>query len=449
MRSLVHLNFSFCESVSVQVKQLKNWNVIEVNTMIAMTNAIETFNVSVCIVTQTDIFEGKHKANLEELITRYPCIEWVAIITSKLLHLSSVRSFIRDYFYDYHRLPIGLARLSASLGHAYGMANLKVDNNSHNTISPLLQIIGASEWVNEVSLFLGKVASSEASVLVTGESGTGKELIAKTIHSLSDRTDKPFVAINCGAIPAHLIQSELFGHERGAFTGAHKLKIGRIEAANHGTLFLDEIGDLPLPLQVNFLRVLQEGKIERVGGNESILLDIRVISATNINLENAIVEGKFRQDLYYRLNVLNVGIPPLRDRQGDAKLLANHFLKQFTSHQHRSITGFKKSAEVMIASYSWPGNIRELINRVKRAVILCDSSRISLQDLGFEAGDEQNKSTMTLACAREQADKSIISLSLTCTDHNISAASRLLDISRLSLYRLMNKYALEAKKHNN
>jgi len=446
MRSIVHLNFAFCESASIQVKQLKNWNVIEVNTMAAMTSAIEEFEVSVCMVTQTDIFDVKHKTNLEDLIKQYPCIEWVAILASKLLHLSSVRSFIRDYFYDYHRLPIELTRLSASLGHAYGMANLKVDNKSHDASSPSLQIIGASEWVKEIKLFLGKIASSEASVLITGESGTGKELVAKTIHSLSDRADKSFVAINCGAIPVHLIQSELFGHEKGAFTGAHKLKIGRIEAANNGTLFLDEIGDLPLPLQVNFLRVLQEGKIERVGGNDTILLDIRVISATNINLEKAIVEGEFRQDLYYRLNVLNIGVPPLRDRQGDAKLLANHFLKQLTSHQHRSITGFNNSAETMIASYSWPGNIRELINRVKRAVILCESAKISLQDLGFDAGDEKNINTMTLACAREQADKSIIELSLACTDHNISAASRLLNISRLSLYRLMNKYAVESKK---
>jgi len=446
MRSVVHLNFAFCERASIKVKQLKDWNVIEVSTVTAMTNAIETFDVSVCIVTQTDIFDGKHKSNLEEFIKQYPGIEWVAILSSKLLYLSSVRSFIRDYFYDYHRLPIELTRLSASLGHAYGMANLKVDNKSHNAIAPSFQIIGESEWVNEINPFLRKVASSDASVLVTGESGTGKELVAKTIHSLSDRADKPFVAINCGAIPEHLIQSELFGHEKGAFTGAHKLKIGRIEAANYGTLFLDEIGDLPLPLQVNFLRVLQEGKIERVGGNETILLDIRVISATNINLEKAIAEGGFRQDLYYRLNVLNVGVPPLRDRPGDAKLLANHFLKQLTSHQHRPITEFNKSAEVMIASYSWPGNVRELINRVKRAVVLCENSKISLQDLGFVAGDEKNKNTMTLACAREQADKSIIALSLACTDHNISAASRLLNISRLSLYRLMDKYAFQSKK---
>jgi DNA-binding NtrC family response regulator len=451
MRTLVHLNCFCYEDKETLKDNLRDWAVIKTHSMAEAKDAMIESNASVCIVSIDENLIVRQRVQLEELIKQFKSVEWVAILPSKLLELSSVCILIRSYFYDYHTLPIDISRLNTSLGHAYGMANLSLSNaylskrSENDKFSVSLNMVGESKELTNVASFIKKVAPVDASVLITGESGTGKELVAKSIHAHSSRSSKPFIAINCGAIPEHLIQSELFGHEKGAFTGATKQRIGRLEAANEGTVFLDEIGDFPLRLQVNLLRCLQEGIIERVGGNQSVFLDLRVVAATNIDLEVAVNEGRFRQDLYYRLNVLHVDIPPLRNRARDSNLLASYFLQKFSSDRKRSPKGFTRKAEDIIASYSWPGNIRELMNRVKRAALLCEGIQVSPADLGFDDSCEWQQEIMTLAGAREEADKSIIVRSLECTNHNISAASKLLDISRLSLYRLISKYSLDTK----
>ncbi|MGF1644471.1 MAG: sigma-54 interaction domain-containing protein [Thiotrichales bacterium] len=309
------------------------------------------------------------------------------------------------------------------------------------------EIVGQSAAMQRVFKAIRKVAPDGAPVLITGESGTGKEVVAHKIHRLSERADGPFVAVNCGAIASNLIQSELFGHVKGAFTGAHKTKIGRLESANRGTIFLDEIGDLGLDLQVNLLRFLQEKTIERVGGVESIQLDVRVIAATHVNLINAVKEGKFREDLFYRLNVLQLRLPPLREREEDILAIATHYLHVFVKEQEGSrVEDFTEEAKRVMNAYPWPGNIRELINRVRRAVVMCDTRLITPNDLGMERRDGNRDHMPTLAEVRAMAEQQAINSAIRRNRGNIAAASRQLGVSRVTLYQLMGKYGL-AKEH--
>ena len=277
-------------------------------------------------------------------------------------------------------------------------------------------------------------------MFISGESGTGKELTALAIHERSPRRKSPFVPINCGAIPHHLLQSELFGYERGAFTGANQRKIGRVEAANGGTLFLDEIGDLPMESQASLLRFLQEGKIERLGGHESIPVDVRIISATHVVLEGAKSDGRFRQDLFHRLCVLRVDEPPLRARGKDIELLAHHILGKFKTDGARKIRGFTPSAIAAMYNYNWPGNVRELINRVRRAIVMAENKLISAEDLDLANYSEQQ--TMSLAQAREAAEKRAIEVALLRHRHRLNEAAADLGISRVTLYRLMGSHGL-------
>jgi DNA-binding NtrC family response regulator len=287
-----------------------------------------------------------------------------------------------------------------------------------------------------------KVANTDASVFISGESGTGKELTALAIHERSPRRKEPFIAINCGAIPHHLLQSELFGYERGAFTGAHQRKIGRVEAAHGGTLFLDEIGDLPLESQASLLRFLQEGKIERLGGRESIAVDVRVISATHVDLEGAMREARFRTDLFHRLCVLRIDEPPLRARGKDIEILAHHILHKFKTDGPRRIRGFAPSAIEAMYSYKWPGNVREMINRVRRAIVMAEGKLITADDL--DLGQFTDQETVTLAQARDTAEKRAIEAALLRNRHRLNEAATDLGISRVTLYRLMAAHGLRA-----
>ncbi len=298
--------------------------------------------------------------------------------------------------------------------------------------SPAMQVVLQS---------ISKMAAADAPVYILGESGTGKELAARAIHRQSARRQGPFQAINCAALPAQLIQSELFGHEKGAFTGAHQRNIGRIEAANGGTIFLDEIGDLPLDLQATLLRFLQENTVERLGSLESIKVDVRVISATNIDLQQAVEDDYFREDLYYRLNVLQLPLPPLRERLGDIELLANYYLRKFAAEYKRNIKGFNQLALQLLNSYTWPGNIRELMNRVRRAVIMCENPWISPADLELDRRQCRGLLT-TLAEARAEADRQVIRATLRYCRNNITRAARQLGVSRVTLYKLIEKYGL-------
>ncbi len=381
---------------------------------------------------------------LEELFQLTSEMEWVGLVEAENLPLDKTRELIANYLIDYHTLPIDNSRLLNSLGHAYGMANVR-----HSLLNPTTvrlhdyQMIAVSPAMYRVFGKLERIAAVDASVMISGESGTGKELVAHAIHNQSKRAVGPFIAVNCGSIHASLVQTELFGHEKGAFSGAHKRTIGRIESANGGTLFLDEIGDLPLDLQVNLLRFLQEKTISRVGGNEQIPVDVRVITATHKDLDEAVKNGSFRDDLFYRLHVLSIKLPRLSDRIEDIKPLAQYFLHQFESESSHKILGFSRQAIKCMDSYDWPGNVRELINRVERAVVMCQGPLITPEDLELNS-QTTDVPLQTLAYSRSAAEKSAIQQALLKSGNNISEAARLLGISRVTLYRLMEKSGIES-----
>jgi two-component system NtrC family response regulator len=303
------------------------------------------------------------------------------------------------------------------------------------------EIMGESPAMQKVFAAIRKVATTDASVLVVGESGTGKELVAKAIHRAGDRRDGPFVVINCGAIPEALLESELFGHEKGAFTHAEARRKGKFEYANGGTLFLDEIGDLPLALQVKLLRFLQEHHIERVGGREVISLDVRVIAATNRDLKRAVAEQRFRDDLFFRLSVVTISLPPLRERGDDVMLLARAFLRQFGDHYRKEVQGFSTDAAEALQRFPWPGNVRELEHRVKRAVIMSDGLVVTPPDLELEA-PAGAETTRSLRKVRDEAERRHVQVVLQRRDGNISQAAGELGISRPTLHELIKKYGL-------
>ncbi|NTU42647.1 MAG: sigma 54-interacting transcriptional regulator, partial [Nitrospirales bacterium] len=304
--------------------------------------------------------------------------------------------------------------------------------------------VGSCPQMEEIFSTIRKIAPSDVSVLIQGESGTGKELVARAIHALSLRAGEGFIPINCGAIPENLLESELFGHEKGAFTGAYTQVQGKLEYAHNGTLFLDEIGDLPLNLQVKMLRFLQEKCIQRVGGRDDIPVDARIIAATNIDIEKAISAGKFREDLYYRLGVIMVKVPSLRERGEDVMLLSNLFLKKYSTEFKKNIKGFDQACIEQVTSYNWPGNVRELENRIQRAVIMADSSLIAPQSLGLSMNAAKKgglfSGKVTLKEAKEQVEKEIISVAMERHKGNIAKAAEDLGISRPTLYDLLKKY---------
>jgi len=313
-----------------------------------------------------------------------------------------------------------------------------------NTYS-LCGMIGISPAMNELFKLIQQVSRTDYPVLVRGESGTGKEMVAGALHSLSNRAKKPLVVINCGAIPDTLLESELFGHEKGAFTGATGRQIGKFEQADQGTVFLDEIGDMPMELQVKLLRFLQEGTIDRVGGSKTLHLDVRVIAATHVDLEQSIGDGKFREDLFYRLNVVPMVIPPLRDRREDILFLANHFIKEESQKLKRGRITLSHSAAAALSAHSWPGNVRELQNSIFRALAMADSNCIHPSDLGLsEPRESDAEPTLhTIKAAREAGERQAVLRALATTDNNISQAAKLLEVSRPTLHDLLKKHEIE------
>jgi two-component system NtrC family response regulator len=295
----------------------------------------------------------------------------------------------------------------------------------------------------KVAKTIERVASADVSVMLLGASGTGKELLARAVHEKSGRKGE-FIAINCAAIPENLLEAELFGYERGAFTGAVKSNVGKIELAEGGTLFLDEVGDIPLPLQVKLLRFLQERVIERIGGRQPIAVDTRIVCATHQDLEAMIAEGRFREDLYYRLAEIVVKIPSLAERSGDAVLLARHFVNRFSRELNPRVQSLSPDAVAAIDAHAWPGNVRELENRIKRAVIMADGKSVTAADLDFAATADGDQQPINLRVAREIADRKVIRQAMSRTDNNISGAAKLLGISRPTLYDLLKQYRLTA-----
>ena len=343
--------------------------------------------------------------------------------------------------HDFFTKPVNIDELKAILNRAYYVHTLeteyrklqeKVESQSFG------EMIGSCPKIQEVFATIRKVATTDVPVLITGESGTGKELAARAIHNQSVRHDKPFIPINCGAIPENLMESELFGHEKGAFTGAHIQRAGRIELAKGGTLFLDEIGDLPLSLQVKMLRFLQDHKIERVGGREAIEVDARIIAATNKDVKRLVADGLFREDLYYRLAVVTVDLPSLRERGEDIILLAKTFLQKFLPVGTKPKVLSKEAIDALY-NYHWPGNIRELENKIRRAITFAEGQAISSADLGFEAGEKASKS-LDLKKAKEEVEKRVINSALLKHNGNISRAAEELGLTRPTLHHLIKKY---------
>ena len=382
-------------------------------------------------------------AELDAFLESRPDIEWVGGFDAKALQLQECRDLIFERMFDHLTLPVDAQRLAAILGHAYGRATLRPSAAQVDPSLRALAIVGQSPAILRLRRQIERVAKADAPAMIGGESGTGKELVAQAIHQSSTRAEGPFVAVNCGAIPASLIQSELFGYEKGSFTGADRRRLGLIETANRGTLFLDEIGDLPLDMQTNLLRFLQEGTVDRVGGTRPVPVDVRVIAATHVDLDAAVAAGTFRKDLYYRLNVLPLVVLPLRERGDDIALLAQHFFDRFAGERSGRLRGFSQRALVAMSAYDWPGNVRELINRIRRAVVLAEGRLITPADLDLEQPTDK-AIRVPLDEARSSAERRAISECLHSAGRNVSHAAKQLRVSRMTLYRLMAKHGISA-----
>lgn len=352
--------------------------------------------------------------------------------------------------YDFYQKPVDTDTLQLLVERAFNISELEGENRRLQSLaseSPLDGIVAASEGMLQVCRMIEKVAPTNVTTLLLGESGTGKELLARSLHRLSPRAGNRFVAINCAAIPENLLESELFGYEKGAFTGAAKQTPGKVELANGGTLFLDEIGDMPLALQAKMLRFLQERVIERVGGREEISVDVRVVCATNQNPAELISLNRFREDLYYRVSEITIDIPPFRDREEGRLILARTLLVKYAKQQGRSLAGFSDDANDAIEAYSWPGNVRELENKIKGAVIMADGKQVTAADLGIE-GIEQAPESLNLREVRQHAESKAIRVALMKNYGNISRAAEQLGVTRPTLYDLMSKYGLSAEAYS-
>ena len=383
-------------------------------------------------------------ATLEETLTIAPDTK-VIVVTGHGDQENALKA-VSLGAHDFYQKPVETETLQLIVQRAYQMSALEHENRrllKQESRSPLDGIVAVSPKMLEVCRMIEKVGPTTATTLLLGESGTGKELLAHALHSLSDRVDRPFVAINCAAIPENLLESELFGHEKGSFTGAVKQTLGKVEVADGGTLFLDELGDMPLGLQAKLLRFLQERVIERVGGREEISVDVRVVCATNQNLDTAIADGRFREDLYYRVSEITIPIPPLRERTGGRLILARTLLEKFAAKQGREFKGFSTDAQNAIQSYAWPGNVREMENKIKGAVIMADGKYVTAEDLSLEAVESRPPS-LNLREVRKEAEGEAIRRALVHASGNISKAAKLLGITRPTLYDMLEKYGIKA-----
>jgi two-component system NtrC family response regulator len=382
-------------------------------------------------------------ATLEQILELAPDTK-VVVLTGNQDHGHALKA-IGMGAYDFHQKPCDPDMLGLVVERAFYLHSLQQENRrlmEAQAYSSISGIITRDPALVKVCRNIEKVAPSDATVILLGESGTGKEILARTLHQSSARREKRFMAINCAAIPEALLESELFGYEKGAYTGAVKQTPGKIELAHEGTFFLDEVGDLPLPLQAKLLRFLQERVIERVGGRKEIPVDVRIICATHQNLKKLIEEGRFREDLYYRLSEIVITIPPLRERVGDAALLAHHFRNKFCIQEKRSSLNFSKEAIAAIESHTWPGNVREMENCVKRAVIMADGPLIGVDDLGLQAPAVEAE-PINLRQVRDKAEYDALMKALARVDGNVVKAAELLGVSRPTIYDLMNRHRIK------
>ncbi|TWI43672.1 DNA-binding NtrC family response regulator [Pseudoduganella flava] len=389
------------------------------------------------IVLDRAVPDGRLRGDLDAFLREHWWMRWVALCRPAALEEPGVRRLIHDYCIDFHTLPADPVRLRYTLGHAHGIAALHDSDPGAGLHT--LRLTGNSAPIARLRQQLLKVAAADAPVLIWGESGTGKELAARAVHENSARAAGPFVPINCGAIPASLVQSELFGHERGAFTGAGKARHGLIESAADGSVFLDEIGDLPLEMQANLLRFLQEKTIHRLGGTRPLPVDVRVIAASHVRLQDAVARGAFREDLYYRLHVLTLEMPALRERRDDVVALAETFFRDHARERSAHVKGFTGAALEALRAHHWPGNVRELHNRVRRAAVMAEGRLITPQDLGLSEADAAPAAA--LHGARKEAERQAIEAGLGA-GKSITHVARELGVSRMTLYRLIAKHSI-------
>jgi DNA-binding NtrC family response regulator len=383
-------------------------------------------------------------AQVHRVVERRQHTDWIAVVSPESIGDPWVREFVAIHCVDYQTIPVCADRLRYALGHAAGMASLVAHNHEQNDPRPLDEehaFVCRSPALQLIKRDLQKIAPADMPVLITGETGTGKELVARTVHQVSRRRDQPFVAVNCASMPPSLIHAELFGFEKGAFTGAHRRQVGHLEAAGGGTIFLDEIGDLDSELQALLLRFLEQKAVRRVGGREEMTVDARVVAATHVDLETAVKQGRFREDLYYRLNVLRVKLPPLRDRPEDVAALAAEFLSRLAREQSSRVIGFSKAAMAAMNRHTWPGNVRELLNRVRRAAVMAEGRLITPADLHLDQ-ELEIEDGLNLDIAREQAEKLTLREALRRTGGNATHAARLVGVSRATFYRLLDKHRL-------
>ncbi|HQK99598.1 MAG TPA: PEP-CTERM-box response regulator transcription factor [Smithellaceae bacterium] len=381
-------------------------------------------------------------AVLDEILNDYPDTK-VIIITGRGERDCALKAVAKGA-YDYFYKPIQIDELKVVLKRAFHLSDIEREQKDllqKLSVDHFEGMIGISSKMQEVFSGIRKVATTDEPVLITGESGTGKELVARAIHAVSLRRDARFIPINCGAIPENLIESELFGHEKGAFTGAHIQRKGKFEMAHGGTLFLDEVGELPPALQVKLLRFLQDGVVERIGGREPISVDARVLAATNRDLKEAMRAGGFREDLYFRLGVISIALPPLRDRKEDILLLSKVFLERYTKANKKKIKGFTQQALDAIEEYPWPGNVRELENRIKRAVIMSEQKKISPEDMEITPSGTPRE-RLGLKEARDLVEKELVVKAIARNEGNLTRAAGELGVSRPTLYDLMQKFGI-------
>jgi two-component system, NtrC family, response regulator HydG len=390
------------------------------------------------VVAMADLRSADKDALLEmaRLMAEQPRLPWLALLSADTaVQTADVERVLRASI-DFFTSPIDMQRLIETLATLAGGTPAPV------AYTDVPGITGASPAMMAVVAALRKYAPVDLPVLITGETGTGKEVAARALHKLSPRRDHPFAAINCGALPANLVQSELFGHERGSFTGANARRVGHFEAAAGGTVFLDEVGDLPPDAQISLLRLLQEGTLERVGSTQSIKLDVRVLAATHIDLEKAVEQGRFREDLYYRLNVLRLRMPALRERAEDVLQLAQLFLDVFRKQHDCHARTFSALARKALVEFSWPGNVRELLNRVQRAAVVAEGAQISIADLDLQEVVNVRQAHSSLGLTRTSAERDAVVACLRETRFNISECARRLKVSRVTIYRLCKKHQL-------